>query len=157
LEVFLVKIKTRHISENLFGEERARRPMFFPKLLPPKENVIQGLTKPDLKPKIKVEGEARFQNFQVNRIQGGTRRNNNPRKNSKRNARGVLNGLCRFCDFHDLEYGYCLLRRLGRDCPYTNGTNFLLTESRKLVRSNGPKALQPTSGSIENEEAKNNG
>jgi hypothetical protein len=70
-------------------------------VLPPKEYVIQGILKPEFKPKrTKPQEHTNLKNKQETQPQ-----------------------ICATCDFHDKQCGYCLIKQLGSNCPYTNGGN----------------------------------
>ena len=110
-------------------EEFEQRTTFFPVVLPPKEYVIQGIAKPELKMKATVT--ERVATMKVERTIDRTRilNNHEGRQNEKRwnslnrNKNSIQrqeqisqNGLCSYCDFHDKMYGFCLIRRLkGKD------------------------------------------
>jgi hypothetical protein len=69
--------------------------------LPPKKYVIQGIMKPEFKPKTTKPQE-----------------NTHPRYNQE-----IQPKLCVSCDFNDKKCGRCLIKQLGSKCPYTNGGN----------------------------------
>jgi len=71
-------------------------------VLPPEENVIQGLMQPEFKPKPKPR-----------RIRPTLQ----PRRRPNRKM------VCDMCDFRDKQNGSCLIKRLGGVCPYLNGGN----------------------------------
>ena len=100
---------------------------------PPEEYVIQGLMKPEppRRPRNKKNGGSL----------GGINRRLALKLNS-RAFRKPNNPLCEFCEFRDLVYGFCLLRRLGHACPYLNGNSNIVLVNRK----NGEKrkaAIRP--------------
>jgi hypothetical protein len=70
-------------------------------VLPPKKYVIQGIMKPEFKPKRTKPLEQ-----------------TNPKTKQE-----TKHQICATCDFHDKECGRCLIKQLGSNCPYTNGGN----------------------------------
>jgi len=118
MEVSFVKPMEIRV-EYQFGEP-AEKPFLYPNFLPPSENVIQGIAKPELKPKPSAaltvkgtDGRTRVRTgFSRGRfVKRFNRERNNVENQVKREDDG--NSLCRFCDFHDKEYGYCLIKRLN--------------------------------------------
>jgi len=79
-------------------------------VLPPEKYIIQGIMKPERKPKEKKPLE------------------NNNLKNQGKTRRQI----CATCDFRDKQCGYCLIKRLGSNCPYTSGSSGYV--SFKLLR-----------------------
>lgn len=71
----------------------------FSKVLPPEKYIIQGILKPEQKPKPKKNLEKRDLN----------------------NPTTVHSQICATCDFQDKQSGSCLIKRLGSTCPYTSG------------------------------------
>jgi hypothetical protein len=70
-------------------------------VIPPKNHVIQGILKPEFKPK----------------------RTKPQEHTNLKNKREMKNQICAACDFQDKERGRCLIKQLGSRCPYTNGGN----------------------------------
>lgn len=77
------------------------RHRFSRRILPPEKYIIQGILKPEHKPKRKKQLVK------------------NPRPISSGSPH---TGICDFCDFRDKHSAYCLIKRLGNNCPYTNGS-----------------------------------
>lgn len=69
-------------------------------VLPPEKYIIQGIMKPELKPREKKPLE------------------NNNLKNQETARRQI----CATCDFRDKQCDYCLIKRLGSECPYISGS-----------------------------------
>lgn len=69
-------------------------------VLPPEKYIIQGIMKPELKPKEKKPLE----------------------HNSLKNQETTGRRICATCDFCDKQCGYCSIKRLGSDCPYNSGS-----------------------------------
>jgi len=94
---------------------------------PPEEYVIQGLMKPE-----------------------PPRRPSEKRGNQLKRSRRMRNGgakmhtpLCEFCDYRDLVYGFCLLKRLGHTCPYLNGNSGIVLVNMKNGEKRKAVAAQP--------------
>ena len=69
-------------------------------VLPPERYVIQGIMKPELKPKQKKL----------------------PVKENLKNQT-TIRQICAACDFRDKQSGCCLIKRLGSKCSYTDGNS----------------------------------
>lgn len=136
----MARVKSLFEKYNPYDEEESeQRTTFFPVVLPPKEYVIQGIAKPELK--MKATLTERVAKMKVERTTDRTQilRNHEGRQTEKcwnslnlnensiqRQEKTSQNGLCSYCDFHDKKYSFCLIKRLnGKDapCPYKNGVN----------------------------------
>ena len=93
---------------------------------PPEEYVIQGLMKPEPPRRLREKG------------------GNQLKRNRKKNG-GVkmATPLCEFCEFRDLVYGFCLLKRLGHTCPYLNGNSGIVLVNMKNGEKRKAVAAQP--------------
>ena len=123
-------MKAKTVPFKRFFEETVEEPFFLPKIIPSVEHVIQGIAKPELKPNPSIAN--REDTLKARKTVGRTlvptgfnrrrfvkrlkQEGNNIEHQVKREDDG--NGLCRFCDFHDKECGYCLIKRLnGKEAP----------------------------------------
>ena len=123
-------MKAKTMPYRSLFEETVEEPFFLPKIMPSAEHVIQGIAKPKLKPKPSVANrEAALKARRTvertlvpTRLNGKhfvkhlNREGNNVNHRVKREDSG--NSLCKFCDFLDKKYGYCLIKRLnGKEAP----------------------------------------
>jgi len=123
-------MKAKTVPFRSLFEETIEEPFFLPKIIPSMEHVIQGIAKPELKPKPSVANrEAALKARKTvertpvptgfNRrifVKSLNHKGTNIEHQVEREDDG--NGLCRFCDFHDRECGYCLIKRLnGKEAP----------------------------------------
>jgi len=85
--------------------------MFSRVVLPPEKYIIQGIMKPEPKP----NQTKRLENHNLNEPKTAVRQ------------------ICATCDFRDKQCGYCLIKRLGSNCPYTTGNGGYV--SFKMLRN----------------------
>jgi hypothetical protein len=156
-------MKAKTVQFRRLFEETVEEPFFLPKIIPSAEHVIQGIAKPELKPKPSITN--RETALKARKTVGRTlvptgfngrhfvKRSNHEGTNIehlvKRENDG--NGLCRFCDFHDKEYGYCLIKRLnGKEAPCFYNQTYLnrRTSIQKERSFDGPNIRQGNCSSM---------
>ena len=110
--------RERFYFDNMYVSRRLR-------LFPPEEYVIQGLMKPEPPKRSRKKG---------NRLKS---------RRMKNGGGKMATPLCEFCEFRDLVYGFCLLKRLGHACPYLNGNSGIVLVNRKNGEKRKAVAVQP--------------
>jgi len=101
----------------------------FPSPLPPEENVIQGLGRPEDFIKQPPKKKPR-----------------QPTRNQKKKQRKMPTPICGSCDFWDKKYSFCIIQRLTEEkpfkCPFINGKAKILVklpEAKQVVSWRGRK------------------